>query len=255
MSRIHTTVVLFFVVIALAAACLAPPIPQNPEYHAFADQRTLLGIPNALDVLSNLPFIMIGCLGLKLLWGGPAAGVMPQLLWHHRIFFLGVVLTGLGSMYYHWRPDNATLVWDRLPMTIGFMAFFSLLVGESLSLSWGRRLFWPLLLAGFISVLYWHLRDDLRPYALVQFLPMILTPYILLFFPSPYKAKTWLWALAGFYLLAKFLEMSDHFWFDLTGFISGHSLKHLAAAVAPFCLYKAIAGKKHGPTPSTLHLA
>lgn len=245
MSRIHTAAVLFIIAMALVAACVAPPIPQDPGYHAFADQRTLLAIPNALDVLSNLPFIAIGCLGLKRLGSSPVAGVLPPLLWHHRIFFLGVVLTGFGSAYYHWHPDNATLFWDRLPMTIGFMAFFSLLVGESLSLQWGRRLLWPLLVAGGLSVLYWHMRDDLRPYALVQFLPMLLIPYILLFFPSPCKAKAWLWALAGFYLLAKFLEMSDRFWFELTGFISGHSLKHLAAALAPLCLYKAIgAGAK-----------
>lgn len=133
---------------ALVGLALLGPLPQDPLYHQFADQRPLLGIANFLDVISNLPFVIIGLLGLGYLAPGclrrgrPAGG-LPPLLLHYRIFFVGVLLTGLGSGYYHLAPDNHTLVWDRLPMTIAFMAFFAALVGESLSLRAGRLLLWP----------------------------------------------------------------------------------------------------------------
>ena len=52
---------------AIIAAFL-PPIPQNPDYHHSAEQRTLLGIPHVGDVLSNLPFAIIGIIGLNRVW-------------------------------------------------------------------------------------------------------------------------------------------------------------------------------------------
>lgn len=251
-ERIHLFIILLISITAVLVIVLLPPIPQDLDYHIFADQRDAYGVPNAFDVLSNLPFVIVGLLGLKLLSGGVGAGGLPQLLWHYRIFFLGVLLTGAGSAYYHWRPDNATLFWDRLPMTIGFMAFFSLLVGESISLRLGRMLLLPLLVIGVGSAAYWYWtemsgRGDLRFYLLVQFLPMILTPYILFFFPSALTEKSWFWWLTGFYVLAKLLEMTDRFWFDLTGIVSGHTLKHLAAAAATYCMYVAVCRRQIKP--------
>lgn len=235
---------------ALVGLALLGPLPQDPLYHQFADQRPLLGIANFLDVISNLPFVIIGLLGLGYLAPGclrrgrPAGG-LPPLLLHYRIFFVGVLLTGFGSGYYHLAPDNHTLVWDRLPMTIAFMAFFAALVGESLSLRAGRLLLWPLLALGLASVVFWHWteelgRGDLRPYVLVQFLPILLTPYLLLVFPSALAPKRHLWWLVACYLLAKLLELTDHFWFELSGIVSGHSLKHLAAAWACYWFYVAL---------------
>lgn len=253
MPQIHTIIVVGIVSLVLVAAFLSPPIPQDLDYHMFADQRDAYGVPNAFDVLSNIPFVIVGLLGLRLLSGGVGPGGLPQLLWHYRIFFLGVLLTGVGSAYYHWRPDNATLFWDRLPMTIGFMAFFSLLVGECISVRLGRILLLPLLVIGVGSALYWYWTEmtgsgDLRFYLLVQFLPIVLTPYILLFFPSTLTEKFWMWWLTGFYVLAKVLEMTDRFWFDLTGVVSGHTLKHLVAAAATYCLYLALCQRHVRPS-------
>lgn len=244
-ERIHLIVIFVISLAAIAGAFWAPPIPQDLDYHLFADQRDFHGVSNAFDVLSNLPFILVGFLGLTLLRDGAGKGGLPKLLWHYRIFFLGVLLTGFGSSYYHWQPNNSTLFWDRLPMTIGFMAFFSLLVGESISVRAGRLMLLPLLMLGVGSVLYWQWTEmsgkgDLRFYILVQFLPILLTLYILLFFRSQFSENFWLWWLVGFYLLAKLLELTDHFWFDLTGMISGHTLKHLSAAAATYCMYLAL---------------
>lgn len=250
-ERTHLIIFVLLSVVAILVVVSAPPIPQDVDYHIFADQRDLHGIPNAFDVLSNVPFIIVGFLGLVLLRHGVVGG-LSQLLWHYRIFFIGVLLTGLGSGYYHWRPDNATLFWDRLPMTIGFTAFFSLLVGESISVRLGRLVLLPLLVLGIASVLYWHRTEiadsgDLRFYLLIQFLPMILTPYILVFFSSALTEKFWFWWLVGFYVLAKVLELTDDFWFDLGGVVSGHTLKHLAAAAATYCMYGALKSRRLRP--------
>lgn len=243
---------LLFVIItfgAILGMLFWAPIPQDPHYHQFADQRGILGIPNFFDVLSNLPFIVVGILGLTQINRRNLSGGLLPLLTHYRVFFVGVLLTGFGSGYYHLEPNNLTLVWDRLPMTIAFMAFFAALVGESISLKAGRILIWPLILLGLASVAYWYFTErtgegDLRPYVLVQFLPILLTPYILMAFPSPFAGKRYLWLLVAFYLLAKFLEMTDKFWFDMGGHVSGHTLKHLSAAFATFWMYYALKHRK-----------
>lgn len=222
-----------------------PPIPQNIHYHLFADQRTILHIPNFWNVMSNLPFLVIGWLGCWRLRKGVGRGGKPELLWHYRIFFMGVFLTGLGSGYYHLAPDNQSLVWDRLPMTIAFMAFFSALVGEFISVTIAKRLLLPLLALGFLAVGYWYVtelqgRGDLRLYVLVQFLPILITPYILLVLVSPWRSNRALWLLVGCYVFAKVLEASDYFWFSFGELISGHSLKHLSAALATYWMLYAL---------------
>src|SRR5712691_5914887 len=111
---------------AVAAACLVPPIPQDPAYHRFADTRPMSGVPNAWAVLSNLPFVLVGLAGLRQVLTAPAGAAAPFVesreRWPYALFFAGVALTGVGSGYYHWAHDNARLVWDRLPLTIGFVA-------------------------------------------------------------------------------------------------------------------------------------
>ena len=244
-KQIHVRILFLLATVGITIIFFIPPIPQEQSYHLFADDRGLFGIPNTLDVVSNLPFVLVGLLGLCALLRGSARGIVPQVYWHYGIFFFGVLFTGFGSIYYHYDPNNQTLVWDRLPMTVGFMAFFSLLVAEFMSVRAGRILLWPMLSLGLFSVLYWHYTEqlgkgDLRLYLLVQFLPMLLVPYILAFFSSTLTGKRWLWSLVGFYLLAKGFELTDHFWYALTGTISGHTLKHLAAGAATFCMYMAI---------------
>ncbi|NJD07819.1 MAG: alkaline phytoceramidase [Methylococcaceae bacterium] len=232
---------------------LFPRIPQDPAYHAFADSGPWWSIPNFSNVVSNLGFVLAGIAGLKTLPDAP--GKLQELELHYRIFFAGVLLTGLGSAYYHGSPDNGTLVWDRLPMTVAFVPLFTLVIGEHLDTRLADRLLAPLLAIGAGSVGYWYWSEsqglgDLRPYALVQFLPMLLIPLILLLFPSRFDSTRPLWALIGWYALAKLLESFDRQILDLTGVIGGHPLKHVAAAIGVYQLVLALRQRRIRPTPN-----
>lgn len=238
------------ILLAVGGTALLEPIPQDVAYHLFADRRTLLGIPNALDVLSNLPFLAVSVCGLWLLRQQRLA-LDGELRPACALFFLGVGLTAFGSGFYHFAPDNVTLVWDRLPMALAFMALTALVVGEYVSLRFGRCLLWPLLAVGIASVAWWAWTEragagDLRPYALVQFLPMLLLPLILALYRSRWTRSGCLWLVGGWYLLAKFLEFFDHPVFALLG-VSGHTLKHLAAALGAWCLLRMLQSRKHNP--------
>lgn len=216
---------------------LIPAVPQDPSYHQFADRNTRLGVPNFWDVITNLPFLLVGVVGIRALHRGELT-ILPELRSGYQAFFIGVALVGPGSMYYHLSPGNATLVWDRLPMTIAFMAMLAFVIGEYVSVPAGRLLLWPLLVIGMISVLYWHStellgRGDLRLYALVQFLPLLLIPAILLLFRSAFTHAASLWTLLGVYALAKLAEYLDEPIFRLLP-LSGHSIKHLLAAAGVY---------------------
>jgi Ceramidase len=213
-------------------ACFLPRIGQPADYHAFADSRTIWGIPFFWDVLSNLPFVVIGLLGLASL-----NLLAPTYRLFFGVLFLGILLTGLGSAYYHWMPNNTRLIWDRLPMTIVFMSFFSLLLAVHISVTTGKRFLVPLLLLGLASIAWWWYSEevqqhgDLRPYLVVQFLPMLLLPLLVILFPSRiFSSRHLIWIL-GWYVLAKVFEAQDDPLYKLLGF-SGHALKHLAASVA-----------------------
>src|SRR4051812_36238616 len=185
----------FFALAAIAtvAVFLHSPIPQPQGYHHFADSRRLLGIPNSLNVLSNLAFLAAGICGIVV----AAKHVEPSEKLPYLILFVGVLLTAFGSAYYHWSPSNARLVWDRLPMTFGFMGLYAAIIGERMGLVWQRWLIWPLVAIGVFSVLYWHWTEshghgDLRLYGLVQFFPLIGILFLMAFFPARYTKGGWL---------------------------------------------------------------
>ena len=240
--------------LAISVSLFLPPIPQDPAYHDFIDQRTLYGVPNFWNVISNVPFVIAGLLGLLLLAGRrPVPGGLPELRTAARVFFTGVLLTGFGSAYYHLEPSNASLFWDRLPMTLSFMAFFAMIIGENLSSGAGRALLWPLLAVGVLSVVYWHITErtghgDLRPYGLVQFLPMVLIPLILLMFRSRFNGAVFLWAMLAAYVVSKITEYYDAELYTATGVLSGHSIKHIAAAIGT--LFICIALRRRRPVGS-----
>lgn len=230
------------------------PIPQDPAYHNFADQRTLLGIPNFPDVVSSLTYFLAGLAGIIITCKKVIPGGLPELRLPYLLFFAGVILTGIGSAWYHLEPSNSSLLWDRLPMTVAFMAFFAAIIGEYYSVQAGRRLLWPLIAVGLFSVIYWHLGEqagngDLRLYAVVQFLPMLLIPLIVYFRPDPLRPTRYLWWLMFCYLLAKILEFYDREIYTMTSLVSGHTLKHLvsAAGIVFFCLALKY---RHGVKPS-----
>jgi hypothetical protein len=232
--------VLFAAIIAIS---FLRPIPQDPAYHNFADQRTLLRIPHCLDVLSNIPFLMVG------VWGMFAVGLRgsskkirfidPRERWPYLVFFAGVALTALGSSYYHLQPENARLVWDRLPMTIGFMALVAAVLCERVSVKGGLTLLAPMIAAGIFSVVYWRLtenegRGDLRPYALVQFGALLAILLLIAVYPARYTRGSDFIISLGIYGVAKGFEAADRQIFALGHVVSGHTLKHLTAALSAF---------------------
>jgi hypothetical protein len=242
MTRGTQAAILLAVTFAAAAAIsLTPPIPQDPAYHRFADTRRVGRVPNGWNVLSNLAFLLVGGYGvLKVLRmpAGPTTGLIESReRWAYALFFAGVALTGAGSAYYHWAPDTPRLFWDRLPMTIGFMAFLAAVVSERIGVTAGLLLLGPLVAAGAGSVIFWRARElegagDLRPYALVQFLPALLILLMLWRFPARYTGGGYLLVVLGFYAVAKLFEALDGAIFSLGHWLSGHTLKHLAVALA-----------------------
>jgi len=237
--------------LALAAALPAvgiwffPAIEQDCGYHGFADQRAILGVPNFMDVVSNIGFVLVGVLGMWRLGRRSVAGWFrdPREVWVWRVIFLGVGLTGVGSGYYHLDPTNSTLVWDRLPMTLVTTPIFAALVCERISVRGGLGMLGPLVLAGVGSVVYWAWSEqaghgDLRPYALAQYLPLLLVPLVIALFGARYtRASGYLWAV-GWYALAKLGEAWDGPIYELGGLVGGHTLKHLLAAVALYVLLR-----------------
>jgi hypothetical protein len=220
--------------ISLIALLFVPPIPQPQSYHQFADQRTLLGVPHFWNVISNVGFILVGALGLL--------RVRDLSGW---VFFLGVFLTGFSSSYYHWNPNDLGLFWDRLPMAIAFMAVLAVVLEERVDARLGRALLWPLVALGIVSLLVWLRTDDLRLYGWVQFFPCVALLLMFWLLPSKYTGTGYWYAAAGWYALAKLLEHFDAAIYSATGQImSGHSLKHLAAACGCYAVLRALETRK-----------
>lgn len=219
---------------ALALIVALPPIAQDPTYHDFADRRGLFGIPGFLNIATNLAFLAVGSAGIMLC-------AMREDLGARRAWmacFIGVALVSLGSGFYHFTPDNGTLVWDRLPMSIGFMALSVAVLSNHVNPRLEKTLLAPALILGLASVIYWRYTDDLRLYALVQFLPLLMIPAVLFLFGTARGDRGYLLSALAIYMVSKLAEHYDRAVFDLTGeIISGHSLKHLLAALALFAVY------------------
>jgi hypothetical protein len=232
-SRIQRQWLLLVIALAaIFAAFLVSPIPQDPAYHRFVDQRTLLGLPNFWNVFSNIGYLLVGIFGFARLGLVQAPVPRPAYL----VFCVAVTLVAFGSAWYHYAPSNDSLVWDRLPMAPGFMALFAVVLGERVSWRLAQRLLWPLIISGIASVLFWAWTEsrgagDLRPYALVQFLPIVLMPLLLLLFPGNGRSARWLWWTFAGYVLAKVAEYLDGSIHDVLG-ISGHSIKHFVSSIA-----------------------
>ena len=235
-------------VIMALVIMFVPPVSQDPGYHNFADQRNISGIPHFWNVVTNIPFLVLGITGFFKFQKQELTGILPDFFRAYLAFFMGLVLIGLGSGYYHLDPSNSTLVGDRMAITVTFMSFFVLIFGESISTRTALRLLVPLLFLGLASVVYWNITEnlgtgDLRFYALVQFLPMLLIPLMLLFYGSCLSGRRWILAIILVYGAAKIAEMYDQQIYELIGF-SGHSLKHLIAAFGAFLFLKGLEVRK-----------
>jgi len=238
---------LILALVVALAVFFVPRIPQPQAYHRFGDARSFLGIPNFGDVVSNLPFAVVGVWGIAFVLGAgsdPRAGHFadPRERWPYLFVFVGMLLTAFGSAYYHLQPNNARLVWDRLPIMMAFMSLVAAVITERVSLSIGL---WslPLLLAvGMGSVLLWRASEirgagDLRLYAAVQ-VYSVLVLLVSFIFPQHFTRRADLAVVVGFYVLAKILETFDRNIFAAEHWISGHTLKHLAAAVAGYWILR-----------------
>lgn len=236
------SIVIFLVsIFAVLIVLSLDPIAQDIEYHNFNDQRALFGVPNFWNVISNLPFLIVGGMGVYSIYFSHKIKFLSEMKIAYILFFSGVSIVAIGSSYYHLWPSNSSLVFDRLPMTIAFMSLFSIVIAELASLKLGKLLFWPLILFGLYSVLYWYStenegRGDLRLYILVQFLPVILISLMLLFFKATFTNVSGYWKLLGVYVFAKILEHYDSQIHNTLVFISGHSIKHVVAAFGIYLL-------------------
>jgi len=229
----RTIFFLAFTICCVIAVFFLPAIPQDAAYHRFADNRTFFNIPNFYNVISNIPFIIIGFVGLIHFF---KTETLTFATLARVTLFAGVMLIGFGSGYYHWQPSNFSLVWDRIPMAIVFMSFFSIVIGAYINPKWGRVILIPFIMLGIGSVLRWYASEqaghgDLRLYVLVQFYPMLAIPLIVFLFPASRRMRLEMVTLIVLYAVAKLVAYKDQEIFQ-TLTISGHSLKHLFAAGA-----------------------
>lgn len=238
-------------VVAVAAALLSvlvlkAPIPQFEDYHHLADSRTLLGIPHFWNVASNVPFLLIGLKGLALLRRHPPGA---SVAW--TALFAASALVFFGSGYYHLNPQDASLVWDRLPIGVAFMGFFVALLAEH-AVGEGKRMaqraLLPLIAFSVASIYWWRATGDLSLWVWVQIAPMVSLVLLLWLLPGQYTHRRYLAYALGCYLLAKAFELGDYELLDWSGgALSGHTLKHLAAAAGVYCFYGMLA--KRASTP------
>ena len=227
----------------LVSFLVVGPIAQDTAYHNFADTNSFFFIPNALNILSNSLLLLVGASGLLALrcTGRNSLTIINSLKPAYFLLFFGAALVGIGSSNYHWWPNNETLVWDRIPMTIAFMSIYSIIISEFVSEKLGRYCLVPFLLLGVCSVLYWWFTEsrgtgDLRYYAVVQFFPILTIPMMLYFFKSAFNFVWAYWLLLGSYVAAKLFEAFDKQIHEYLGVVSGHSIKHVLPAIGLYIL-------------------
>ncbi len=275
MSRLHSAVVRFFYeadrktrvrlwllivlsIIVTLLATIVPPVPQPHSYHQFADQRNLLGIPNFMNVTSNLAFLLSGLAGLVLLWYAKKVSSKPAgqqrfmtivEYWPYLVLFISVAMVAPGSAYYHWEPNNVSLLWDRLPIAVGVGALLAAVLSERINPMFGLWALPVLVIMGAGSVIYWFWSEqqgygNLNYYIVVQFYSLLLIVLFSLLQPSHYNRGGDIYVAVGLYATAKLAEIFDQQIFDLGGVVSGHTIKHLLAALAILWIVRMLLKRK-----------
>lgn len=247
----------FLSVATLLAAAILPSVAQPVEYHQFADQRIFFSIPNFFNVASNLAFLYSGIAGLVFLLRSPetlnhSTFIQLSERWPYIFLFLSVTMACIGSAYYHWMPDNERLLWDRLPIATGIMALLAAALVERVGTKVGLRLLPWLMLIGISSVLYWYWSEEqgagnLNFYIVTQFYSLLLIVMLGVLLPSRYTHGAVMYRIIGLYGIAKIVESLDREIYALGGVISGHTLKHLFAAMAVYWILRML--RKRSPTP------
>lgn len=234
--RLRVAAIVLAGVAVATVVLLLPLIPQPQSYHDLADTRVILGIPCFGDVATHVLYLAVGLIGLWWVWSGvhgrrPEMFAKPAEAWNYAAFFLGFTLTAFGSTWYHLNPCDSTLYWDRLAMSITFVAFFAVMIAERISL---RASLVVLPIAEGIAlacITYWRLGGDLRFYfGLVQGYPMLAIVLMMLLFRPRYSHSEFFWWMFATYALAVVFEQLDRPIYELTGVVSGHNLKHVCVA-------------------------
>jgi len=229
--------IILFTIVCVAAAFLWPAMPQPLSYHAFVDQREFFGVPNFLDVASNIGFVIPGVWGLYITMRPRTVFATDIERVPYVVFFLGMLLTSIGSSYYHLAPDNERLFWDRLPMTIAFMSLIASQINERISVRLGSSLLVPMLIVGAASVFYWRATEragegNVIPYGILQGYSVVILLLIALLLSSRYTRGRDIYWVFAWYVIAKLLEAIDAYIYAAGNLVSGHTLKHLAAGAA-----------------------
>jgi hypothetical protein len=231
----HPFLILLAAGLLIIALGAAGPIPQLPDYHAFADQRPVFGIEHGADVLSNLGFLLVGGWGFVLASIRKRRGDAGGLAW--LVFFGALVFTGFGSAWYHLAPDDTRLIWDRTPIALACAALLSASVAQAVPGRWWTPTLLPVLSAvGTLSVLWWYLSGDLRYYLLIQVAPLVLVPLLQWLSGAAAQSRRAFGLAVALYVLAKVCELNDARLLEALGAVSGHTLKHLLATAAAFVL-------------------
>jgi hypothetical protein len=219
-------------IILILLAIFLPSIEQNQNYHNFADQRVLFGVNNAFDTLSNLAFIIVGILGLVNFYNNQYIKISNSFSVILNLFFISIILIGLGSSFYHLSPNDFTLVFDRLAMSLVFASILAMLAYLKISPRFGLHTLAELLILAPLTVLIWNYNGNLTPYVVLQFGGIILVILTLLLTKTRMQGPCFT-SLIILYGAAKLVEFYDEKIFNLSqNLISGHTLKHLIAALA-----------------------
>ena len=226
------------ITVLVVVAMLAYGVIEQPAgYHDFADHSLLFGLPYAADVLSNAGFALVGAWGwwrlsrlrgeasLRAGWPG------------YRLFLVGLMLTAAGSAWYHLAPDDFRLLWDRLPIALACAGLLAAVRAETVARFDAATEAAVLALFAVASVAWWHFTllagaGDLRPYLLLQLLPIVLIPLWQWLYRVPRRDRLYFGLALAVYVVAKAAELNDHAFLAMSGVLSGHTLKHLLATLA-----------------------
>ena len=230
------------------------PIAQPAHYNEFADQSALFGIPHAGDVLSNIGFAMVAMWGWIRLRPQRDHAALRNGWCGYQLFLIGLVLTAVGSGYYHLAPNNERLVWDRLPIGLAAAGVLAGVRAETRRNTHASRYAAIITVLAILSVGWWYYTDspqhpgDLRPYLLLQGLPLVLVPLWQAIYRAPRRDRIAFGVAVLLYVLAKLAEVWDHELLAALEWISGHTLKHLLATAAAGVLIGRLSQRLHEPS-------
>ena len=221
----------------IAAFAVHGRIAQPAHYNDFADHSALLGIPHAADVLSNAGFALVAIWGWLALWPRRNGDQLRAGWPGYRLFLIGLFLTAFGSAFFHLAPGNGRLTWDMLPIALAGAGLLVGVRGDTQPGSKAELEAIGLALYAIASVAWWvttdrHGAGDLRPYLLLQVLPLILIPLWQWIYRAPRADRVAFATAMALYVVAKLAEVLDHQIANTLQFVSGHTLKHLIATAA-----------------------